>query len=137
MLASLFFCTLFVAVLCTSTSHAAAFVSSNQQYGNHKGVSHFHNVPRLGQATTMARVSFPRQQQRQQQVQELPLPMMPDSGMLDSASLWLATIDSDIANIPTNEFATVFAGGIVSFYFYFYFHPEQWNNHNNENTSLP
>jgi hypothetical protein len=28
-------------------------------------------------------------------------------------SLWVATIDSDIANIPTNEFATVFAGGIV------------------------
>jgi hypothetical protein len=83
----------------------------------------------------MARVSFPRQQQRQQPVQQLPLPMMPDSGMLDSASLWLATIDSDIANIPTNEFATVFAGGIVSFEVYF--HPEQWNNHNNENASLP
>jgi hypothetical protein len=28
-------------------------------------------------------------------------------------SLVIATIDSDIANIPTNEFATVFAGGIV------------------------
>lgn len=27
---------------------------------------------------------------------------------------WLATIDSDVASIPTNEFATVFAGGIVS-----------------------
>ena len=30
-------------------------------------------------------------------------------------NLLLATIDSDIANIPDNEFATVFAGGIVSF----------------------
>lgn len=28
-------------------------------------------------------------------------------------SLIVATIDSDIANIPTNEFAPVFAGGIV------------------------
>lgn len=36
------------------------------------------------------------------------------SSMLDTAqSLWVATIDGDIANIPTNEFATVFAGGIV------------------------
>ena len=34
--------------------------------------------------------------------------------LLNSASNWIATIDGDIANIPTNEFATVFAGGIVS-----------------------
>lgn len=27
--------------------------------------------------------------------------------------IWIATIDSDIANIPDNEFASVFAGGIV------------------------
>jgi hypothetical protein len=106
MLVSLFFSTLLVTVLCTSTSHAAAFVSSNQHHDN-TGFSHYHNVPRLGKATT-ARVSFPRQQPQH------PLQMMPDSGMLESASVWLATIDSDIANIPTNEFATVFAGGIVS-----------------------
>ena len=34
--------------------------------------------------------------------------------MNSAASTWIATIDGDIANIPTNEFATVFAGGIVS-----------------------
>ena len=28
-------------------------------------------------------------------------------------SLWLATIDADIANIPTNEFRTVFMGGLA------------------------
>jgi hypothetical protein len=28
-------------------------------------------------------------------------------------SLWIATIDADIDKIPENEFATVFAGGIV------------------------
>lgn len=28
-------------------------------------------------------------------------------------SLWLSTIDSDIEAIPENEFATVFAGGLV------------------------
>jgi hypothetical protein len=31
-------------------------------------------------------------------------------------TIWLATIDGDIAAIPNNEFATVFAGGIVSLF---------------------
>ena len=41
--------------------------------------------------------------------------MLPYSDMIDSANnLWIATIDADIDSIPTNEFGTVFAGGIVS-----------------------
>jgi len=32
-------------------------------------------------------------------------------------NIWLATIDGDIDAIPTNEFGTVFAGGIVSQHF--------------------
>jgi hypothetical protein len=35
------------------------------------------------------------------------------SDFTNTGSLIVATIDSDIANIPTNEFAPVFAGGIV------------------------
>jgi hypothetical protein len=36
--------------------------------------------------------------------------------ILDNAqSLWISTIDGDIDKIPVNEFATVFAGGIVRF----------------------
>ena len=34
-----------------------------------------------------------------------------------ASSFLISTIDSDIDSIPTNEFATVFAGGIVSFFF--------------------
>lgn len=30
-----------------------------------------------------------------------------------SSSMWISTIDSDIANIPQNEFATIFTGGLV------------------------
>jgi hypothetical protein len=30
-----------------------------------------------------------------------------------ASNVWLATIDADIANIPTNEFAPVFFGGIA------------------------
>jgi uncharacterized membrane protein len=33
---------------------------------------------------------------------------------VSGSGFWISTIDSDIANIPTNEFAQVFAGGIVS-----------------------
>jgi hypothetical protein len=44
-----------------------------------------------------------------------PLNMMDASDVFSSAnSLLLATIDSDIAAIPDNEFAPIFAGGIVS-----------------------
>jgi hypothetical protein len=46
------------------------------------------------------------------------LPSSAESASMDILNtvnhLWIATIDSDIANIPENEFATVFAGGIVS-----------------------
>ena len=35
------------------------------------------------------------------------------SSALSSASTFLSTIDSDIANIPNDEFGKVFAGGIV------------------------
>lgn len=38
------------------------------------------------------------------------------SDVLNAAhNLWIATIDSDIAKMPDNEFGKVFAGGIVSF----------------------
>lgn len=37
---------------------------------------------------------------------------MPDDHVLSSASTFLSTIDSDIANIPDDEFGKVFAGGI-------------------------
>ena len=39
----------------------------------------------------------------------------PDSSWIESCSsnLWLSTIDSDIAAIPENEFAPIFAGGIL------------------------
>jgi len=46
--------------------------------------------------------------------------MLPDTFLLTdfsflstSSNMFLSTIDSDIANIPTNEFAPVFMGGIV------------------------
>ena len=49
-----------------------------------------------------------------QQTSLTALQMLP-SDILDSANnFWLATIDADIDSIPTNEFGTVFAGGIVS-----------------------
>lgn len=35
------------------------------------------------------------------------------SDVINTNSMWLATIDGDIASIPTNEFGTVFAGGIA------------------------
>ncbi len=38
---------------------------------------------------------------------------LPDEHVLSSASSFLATIDSDIANIPDDEFRKVFAGGGV------------------------
>jgi len=42
------------------------------------------------------------------------LSLVPDHSVLESAgNLIISTIDSDIANIPDNEFATVFAGGIL------------------------
>mmetsp|Transcript_22185 Transcript_22185/g.61765 ORF Transcript_22185/g.61765 Transcript_22185/m.61765 type:complete len:186 (-) Transcript_22185:2145-2702(-) len=46
-----------------------------------------------------------------------PSHMLPPTEMIASAiqqnSMLISTIDSDIASIPTNEFATVFAGGIA------------------------
>lgn len=42
--------------------------------------------------------------------------MLADGSLVDSimaSNVWLATIDADIANIPTNEFAPVFFGGIA------------------------
>ena len=45
----------------------------------------------------------------------LPIDMHEYTGLSDTAhSLWIATIDSDIANIQLDEFRKVFAGGIVS-----------------------
>ena len=44
-----------------------------------------------------------------------PLNMFESDSVLSTASnMWLATIDADIAAIPDNEFAPIFAGGIVS-----------------------
>jgi hypothetical protein len=42
--------------------------------------------------------------------------MLANGSSLDSimaSNMWLSTIDADIANIPTNEFAPVFFGGIT------------------------
>ena len=43
--------------------------------------------------------------------------MLADEGSLTdsivASNMWISTIDSDIANIPQNEFAPVFMGGIV------------------------
>jgi hypothetical protein len=42
--------------------------------------------------------------------------MLADGSLVDSimaSNMWLSTIDSDIANIPMNEFAPVFFGGIA------------------------
>jgi len=39
---------------------------------------------------------------------------IPDALATVANNMWIATIDADIDNIPENEFATVFAGGIVS-----------------------
>eukprot|EP00560_Eucampia_antarctica_P005416 CAMPEP_0197837236 /NCGR_PEP_ID=MMETSP1437-20131217/31528_1 /TAXON_ID=49252 ORGANISM="Eucampia antarctica, Strain CCMP1452" /NCGR_SAMPLE_ID=MMETSP1437 /ASSEMBLY_ACC=CAM_ASM_001096 /LENGTH=239 /DNA_ID=CAMNT_0043444113 /DNA_START=74 /DNA_END=793 /DNA_ORIENTATION=- len=46
------------------------------------------------------------------------LGMMEDNGMMMMSSMmnspfWLATVSADIDNIPSNEFTTVFAGGIM------------------------
>jgi hypothetical protein len=43
----------------------------------------------------------------------LPLSTMEDAWMNSGLQLLIATIDSDVANIPDNEFASVFAGGIL------------------------
>jgi hypothetical protein len=55
-----------------------------------------------------------------------PLQMIDFSDVITTASnsMWLATIDGDIANISDNEFKTVFAGGIVSKPFEVFF---QWS----------
>jgi len=37
----------------------------------------------------------------------------PQRNLFPEVTSWIATIDSDIANIPENEFAPVFAGGIA------------------------
>lgn len=42
--------------------------------------------------------------------------MLADGSLADSimaSNMWISTIDSDIANIPQNEFAPVFMGGII------------------------
>merc|ERR1719203_1011415 len=65
-------------------------------------------------------------QQQQQQQQQTSTPSrqqspsitslnlwLPDEHALTSASSFIATIDSDIANIPDNEFGKVFAGAGV------------------------
>ncbi|GKZ01432.1 hypothetical protein MPSEU_001094000 [Mayamaea pseudoterrestris] len=35
------------------------------------------------------------------------------SNMVSSSSMWISTIDADIANLSDNEFAPIFAGGIL------------------------
>jgi hypothetical protein len=87
-LISVFLCALF-------SSSRAAFVSN--------GVSAFHRSPLSVQPET-----------RNQHVTKRNL--LADGSLADSimaSNMWISTIDSDIANIPQNEFAPVFMGGII------------------------
>lgn len=52
-------------------------------------------------------------QSQQQSMNMLPDPSSFTDSVMSSSNMLLSTIDSDIANIPTNEFAPVFMGGIV------------------------
>lgn len=53
-------------------------------------------------------VSFGSKSPRQTQHHMLPL-----DSLASSSNMLISTIDSDIANIPTNEFAPIFMGGII------------------------
>lgn len=46
--------------------------------------------------------------------QQLYMQLDESSLLFYTNNMWISTIDADIANIPTDQFGLVFAGGIVS-----------------------
>ena len=99
-----------------SAAEAAAFVSTT--YGGI--VSSSRQAPAsavlVQQSRVAKRTSYAADgRKRGTQQNSLTALQLSPSDMLNSASnFWIATIDADIDSIPTNEFGTVFAGGIVS-----------------------
>jgi len=84
------FISVFLLALCLSSLRAAAFVPNN-------------SVTAFGRQLEQSRTSH-------QSMNMLP---DADSFLSSSSNMLLSTIDSDIANIPQNEFAPVFMGGII------------------------
>jgi len=70
-------------------------------------------VALLAHATAFAPAVLPQNAARTRTASHHHHMLPPDAAADAINSLLIATIDSDIANIPDNEFASVFAGGIV------------------------
>ena len=97
-----------VACVAPAAAFTAASIRSTSigQLDTMTAITDRRTVPRTGYSARNKATTGPQRQRQRHH-------MIPSTVADAVSSLLIATVDSDIANIPDNEFATVFAGGIV------------------------